>query len=92
MWRGHELALAIYSAHICKEWRDRGFQDNLLPEFLDVVRALRKPDEPARYPAWMQDWSIMASHRSNLLRKHKDWYSRFGWLVKPDLPYVWPVP
>lgn len=92
MWRGHELALAIYSAHMCLEWRRRGFEDNLLEEFLEVVRQLRKPDEPARYPPWMRDWSIMTSHRSNLLRKDKDYYTRFGWLVKPDLPYKWPVP
>lgn len=92
MWRGHELALAIYSVHIAREVRTRlRYKDKFLEEFLDVARALRKPGEPARYPHWMRDWSIMTSHRSNLLRKHKDWYSRFNWLVKPDLPYVWPV-
>jgi hypothetical protein len=53
---------------------------------------LREPGKPARYPPWMRDWSIMTSHRSNLLRKDADWYSQFGWLVKPNLPYKWPVP
>lgn len=93
MWRGHELAMAIYSVHIAREVRTRlRYRDKFLEEFLDVVKQLRKPGEPARYPPWMRDWSIMTSHRSNLLRKNKDWYSRFGWLVKPDLPYVWPIP
>jgi Pyrimidine dimer DNA glycosylase len=92
MWRGHELALAIYSAHIAEEARRRRYRSNLLSEFLSVVRARREPGKPARYPPWMRDWSIMTSHRSNLLRKDKDWYSQFGWLVKPDLPYKWPVP
>lgn len=91
MWRGHELALAIYSVHIARECVRRRFRTNLLAEFLDAVKRLRKPGEPARYPAWMRDWSIMTSHRSNLLRKDRDWYSQFGWLVKPDLPYKWPV-
>jgi hypothetical protein len=92
MWRGHELALAIYSVHMAFECRRRGYKDKLLEEFLEVVRQLRNPDEPARYPPWMRDWGIMTSHRSNLLRKDKDYYTRFGWLVKPDLPYKWPVP
>ena len=91
MWRGHELALTIYSAHMCLEWRRRGFHDNLLPEFLDVAKQLRDAGQAARYPGWISDWSIMVSHRSNLLRKEPDWYSQWGWLVKPDLPYVWPV-
>ena len=92
MWRGHELALAIYSAHIARECIRRRIKTNLLAEFLDVVKRLREPGKPARYPPWMSDWSIMTSHRSNLLRKDADWYSQFGWLVRPDLPYKWPVP
>jgi hypothetical protein len=92
MWRGHELALAIYAVHIAHECRRRGYKDKLLEEFLGVVKSLRVPNEPARYPPWMRDWSIMTSHRSNLLRKEPDWYSQFGWLVKPDLSYKWPVP
>lgn len=93
MWCGNELALAIYSVHIAAEARQRlRYRDKFLEEFLQVVRALRRPGEPARYPIWMRDWSIMTSHRSNLLRKKPDWYSRFGWLVKKDLPYKWPIP
>jgi hypothetical protein len=93
MWRGHELALGIYSVHIAAEVRRRlKYRDKFLEEFLAVARQLREPGATARYPAWMRDWSIMASHRSNLLRKNKDHYTRFGWLVPPDLPYVWPVP
>lgn len=91
MWRGHELALAIYSAHIARECVRRKINTNLLAEFLAVIKRLRKAGEPARYPPWMRDWDIMTSHRSNLLRKDKDWYNQFGWLVKPDLPYKWPV-
>ena len=90
MWRGHELALAIYAVHIARECIRRKFNTNLLNEFLGVVRQLRKPNEPARYPPWINDWGIMFSHRSNLLRKDRDHYTRFGWLVKPDLPYKWP--
>lgn len=91
MWRGHELALAIYSANIARECIRRKFRTKLLREFLEVVRRLRKPGVPARYPPWLRDWGVLASHRSNLLRKDKDHYTRFGWLVKPDVPYKWPV-
>ena len=75
---------------MCLEWRKRGYEDNLLPEFLEVVERHQPAGAALRYPPWMRDWSIMTSHRSNLLRKNKDWYSQFGWLVRPDLPYKWP--
>lgn len=40
-------------------------------------------------PWWLGDPGFHAGHRSNLLRKDPDHYSRFGWLEPDDLPYVW---
>lgn len=42
-------------------------------------------------PPWFGREDFHASHRSNLLRKHPDWYRQFGWYEPDDLPYVWPV-
>jgi hypothetical protein len=36
------------------------------------------------------DEAFHASHRSNLLRKDRDYYGAFGWTEPDDLPYVWP--
>jgi hypothetical protein len=42
-------------------------------------------------PSWWGDDAVHASHRSNLLRKLPEHYSRFGWSEPCDLPYVWPT-
>lgn len=42
-------------------------------------------------PPWMGDTDFHASHRSNLLKKNIEYYSRWGWQEPHDLEYVWPV-
>ena len=76
---------------MCREWKQRGFKDNLEKEFLGVYRPRRRLILLNRYPPWFRDDTLHASHRSNLLRKDRDYYSRFGWNEPADLPYYWPV-
>jgi hypothetical protein len=40
-------------------------------------------------PHWLGDEELHASHRSNLLRKDKEYYSKFGWLEPDNLEYKW---
>ena len=91
MWAGHEVALAVYSAIVCRAWRQRGFKDTLYLQFLRCGRQLVKDSYPIAYPAWVGDDRFHASHRSNLLRKDYGYYSQFGWHEPDDLPYYWPV-
>ena len=42
-------------------------------------------------PKWLGNKKFHASHRSNLLRKDREWYSQFGWTEPDDLPYIWPT-
>ena len=42
-------------------------------------------------PWWVGDLDIHASHRSNLLRKDRDFYGKYGWNEPDNLDYVWPV-
>lgn len=86
MWRGHESALALYGAAVCKEWIGRGYKDNLFPFFLERIQ------ENVILPPWLGQDTFHASHQSNLLRKLPTHYARFCWDVPNDLPYVWPVP
>lgn len=86
MWRGHEHVLALYGAAMCVVWRQRGYQDSLLPWF--IQQAADTPD--TGMPAWWGDDALHASHRSNLLRKDPEHYGRL-WGGPDDLPYVWPV-
>ena len=83
MWRGYETALAAYGVEICTEWRQRGYKDSLLPEFLAAINA------EIKMPPWIGNESFHASHRSNLKRKNPEYYKHFN--EPPNLPYVWPT-
>jgi hypothetical protein len=90
MWQGHEYSLCVYAMEICREWRQRGYRDTLLPQFSDAAwSVLRNGDDGP--PPWLGDDDFHASHRSNLLRKLPAHYSQFGWTEPDTLEYVWPV-
>lgn len=95
MWRGYTQSLAVYGACMCLEWRRRGFNDSLWPEFLDAYGVFTSVGDviiaPAPKPTWIGDEKFHASHRSNLLRKDSEFYGKFGWAEPDDLPYFWPV-
>lgn len=92
MWRGYEPALALYGAVMCKEWKRRGYVDNLRPYFDGLLAEYLSDTGVALImPPWLYDNAVVLSHRSNLVRKDADFY---GWQwpdVADDLPYVWPV-
>lgn len=89
MWRGHEPTLFLYSMAICKEWKARGYKDTCEEKLRHEVGRLSNPNSSP--PAWLGDAKFHASHRSNLLRKNREWYSQWGWKESPDLDYVWPT-
>ena len=81
MWRGYVNALKQYHNIAIDEWVRRGYCNSMPKKQIrgQVV-----------YPAWLGDEAFHASHRSNLLRKDRDYYGAFGWTEPDDLPYVWP--
>ena len=93
MWNGYESALLRYGLFICDEWKRRGFVDKMKNKFIEELgkRALQlgPGDFLKGEPEWIKNTSLMASHRSNLLRKNYNHYKQFGWNVPNDLPYVW---
>jgi hypothetical protein len=86
MWAGHEIALAHYAIAVCFEWRRRGYNDSLLPQFQKFAA-----DHPIVHPSWLGNSDFHISHQSNLIRKHPTWYAHQFPGVPSDLPYVWPV-
>jgi len=86
MWRGFERCLCNYAMVVCREWRDRGFNDTLLEQFEHAA-----DPRPLEIPRWLGHEAVHESHRSNLLRKNSDHYGQYGWVTPCDLPYVWPV-
>ena len=95
MWRGYECALLNYGIAMCDEWKGRGYQENMRPRFLAALgcqRFLGRINVEVPMPTWFGDEDFHASHRSNLLRKDKQYYSQFGWIEADDMPYIWPKP
>lgn len=86
MWRGYEGALASYGEAVCKEWIKRGYKDGQFDYF--HFRAVCLPN---KLPPWLGNKEFHEAHRSNLLRKDKDYYSMYGWNEPNDLPYIWPI-
>jgi len=83
MWRGFEKALTEYMNLSIMLWIDRGYKNTM--KIVDVGD-LHEDD----YPPWFGDNKFHASHRSNLLQKDFEFYSKYGWDEKPGLPYYWP--
>lgn len=82
MWKGFEPALEQYLREMILGWKSLGYKNNMeIPE----------KDSSIIYPLWFKDENFHAAHRSNLLRKKPEYYSKFGWKENSDLPYIWPV-
>jgi len=82
MWIGHVNALKLYFNTAVKIWISRGYKNNMKFEKISGKVVL---------PNWFGNKKFHSSHRSNLLRKDKEHYSKFGWKESNDLDYVWPV-
>jgi len=82
MWKGFEEALKLYHNAMVTEWVNRGFKNTM--ELLPV------DENKLVFPPWLGNSEFHASHRSNLLRKDKKFYSKYNWGECDDLTYVWP--
>ena len=80
MWRGHVNALKLYYNLCIDEWIRRGYQNRM--EKMKIRGRIS-------YPVWLGRKDFHAAHRSNLLRKDLEFYSRYGWMEPPNLPYLW---
>ena len=84
MWLGYEDALAQYHNLCIEEWVRRGYNNtmDLLPHSVVI--------EQIEMPKWVGNRKFHNSHKSNLLRKDRKFYSQYKWKVGDDLPYIWP--
>jgi hypothetical protein len=73
-------ALKLYLNYSIEEWIVRGFKNTMNFE---------KFDELPVVPDWFGNEKFHASHRSNLLKKDPEFYSKYGWTEDPSDPYVW---
>jgi hypothetical protein len=87
MWKGYEWKLLQYIYAICNEWISRGYKDTIKNKCSDLDITFTSFDDPS----WLGNHSFHRSHKSNLLRKKADHYSKFDWNIPDNLDYIWPV-
>lgn len=86
MWKGHEKYLINYGLSVCLEWIYRGYKDTCFSKINRYTLIFYKSTKPK----WLGNKKFHDSHKSNLLRKNEEYYSKFNWRVRNDLPYYWP--
>jgi hypothetical protein len=87
MWAGYADVLAQYTIAMCDHWVSLGYKDTVA----DKVRALGLRTMTDGVPEFLYDDEVIASHRSNLIRKLPEHYGVVWPDVSPDLPYKWVV-
>lgn len=87
MWNGYEKCLFDYMQGIIKEWTARGYKDTTLNKASAIIEKIN--DKEAKYPEWIKDEKLHNSHKSNLLKKDKQYYSKFNWGIEDNLEYIW---
>ena len=80
MWRGYENALKEYLNVSIDVWKARGKNNTMQYESIEGELEM---------PWWMGKEELHSSHRSNLLRKDPEYYSKHNWRDNPEDPYVW---
>ena len=83
MWQDYPNALAEYHNLCIEEWVSRGYKN--------TMKSYNLAYSKIKYPHWLGNEQLHASHRSNLLRKDYDFYKKYGWQEPTNLPYIWIV-
>lgn len=87
MWSKYPNALVKYGIAVCEVWRSRGFKDTCL----EKIQKHYKRELSEEMPEWLGREDLHLSHKSNLIRKDKTYYSTKFPNVPDDLEYIWPV-
>ncbi len=80
MWEGYEETLGFYMNACIDEWKSRGYKNTM--KYYPTASL-------SKMPTWFGG-QIHTTHRSNLLRKDKQYYGKFNWSEPDNLPYYWP--
>lgn len=86
MWKGYEPYLLEYIKCTMDEFAKRGYKNIKCVEHYNRLKSMIK-DRPIQRPIWYNS-DFVKAHQSNLVRKNKDYYSRY-FNVPDNLPYIW---
>lgn len=82
MWDGYLDCLLQYRNIFVEGWMERR---------LSSPPSIKKDFYAIPMPKWLDDERLFSSHRSALLAKNYDYYSKFGWKESPEIKYFWPI-
>jgi hypothetical protein len=91
MWRGYERALLDYQNATCNEWLRRGYKDTCFTKTVRVFAEHFNTNVGVALPHWWGDNRVHDSHKSALVFKHPEWYSKYYPDVVGEYNYYWPV-
>jgi len=86
IWFGHEYALCEYALVGLEVLEERG---RYYPHWIEWFTEKQNEFTDTGLPDIVGYTPFHDSHKSNLLRKLPEHYSRFNWDVPDDLPYIW---
>ncbi len=86
MWQHHSNALVLYGLAVCIEWVERGYKDTCF----DKINSFFDLKKNCDLPSFLGNKSFHLSHKSNLLRKDKEYYSKFWNNIPDNIDYIWP--
>ena len=86
IWNNHKHALCTYALIGLKVLKDR---NRPYPHWEEWFVQKQKEFSDTGFPPIIGHKPFHDSHKSNLLRKNPEFYSKYNWDVPRDLPYVW---
>lgn len=91
MWKGYESFLVkVYLRTIMDEWIQRGYKNIKCEEhWKEFIQHENIKNVVPITPPWINE-EFCISHRSNLLRKFPEHYSKY-FDVPDNLEYIWPI-
>lgn len=81
MWIGYVEELKLYFNCIVKEWKSRGYKNNLPLEIVD--------ESSLRIPPFLQNEDFIKIQRQNLIRKDKNYYGEIWKDLEETEGYLW---
>lgn len=89
MWKGYEpYLIKVYLKAMMDEWVNRGYDNTKCQIHYDKFLTLLG-DREVKQPHWFSE-EFFTSHKSNLLRKNHDYFSKYFPSIPDNLPYIWP--
>jgi hypothetical protein len=99
MWAGHLSYLMEYQEACVAEWTSRRsvntgeyFKDTCLEKTADFYTSVAELEAPDDRPWFLGHAAFHLAHRSNLIRKDREFYLPMFGNLPDDLEYIWTEP